>query len=406
MVGTCLSMGPLIIHFPKALTSPQSNCISRRVIFLYLSTRREWRRGLIRILLSCTLPRSTFTNFTWQNYIGPVRIHHVDCLPMLCLETMCPNTLGIESSQNISNGNSKQQNVAISNNTDLSFKDCIIYQKFMLQIQGMESLPTSKEFSISFRNFLISLFEMKGAEEVNGMIEEKSPSCQRPDLWLQGLNMFKYEVQAYVKDNEDRPPVLNQLSDDHFDTLYKWMGAPNPEILVVVGDEGDGTWTTNLLLEILHKPREQMVPFTAHLCGRNFNAKEGARQEFLIQDLVGQLIEVYRSKFDDILSELATQEPKDSNIGVKKLWDLFIKCVQQAGIRKLLIILDRVDYLRAKCSDEEFGEFVKALETVSETLWGDSVLVRVMVTSGDFEVVECFKETKALKIIRLLDTHF
>ncbi|KAI1089257.1 hypothetical protein F5B19DRAFT_495569 [Rostrohypoxylon terebratum] len=312
-------------------------------------------------------------------------------------------------SQNIARENSKQIN-AVSNSVTYNAYLTIhqhgrhdkLSTSFTKGLQERKTVPMSETLNNTLRDFFLSLVQGGGAKEE---VEKKPPSCQHGDVRLPGLNMFKYEIRTHVARNEERLSVLNQLSDDHFNILHQWMGATDHQILLVAGNEGNGSWTTNLLLEITHlRPREHMVPFAAHLCGLNFNDKKRRRREFLIQDLIGQLIETYQDRFDGVRqSELMTQQPSVGNIEIGQFWDLFINCVKQTGIKKLLIVLGRVDYILAESDDATFSAFVKSLETISETLWDQNILVKIMVISGHLKVADYFMDIKAFRIIELYD---
>ncbi|KAI1381355.1 hypothetical protein F4677DRAFT_122938 [Hypoxylon crocopeplum] len=330
---------------------------------------------------------------------------------------MCPTTLKNDIGQNIATDNAKQTNLAVSseqtnlrvnnnitNNISVSIrKEQIVREYFSLPATQKENLPKSE-----FGAYFLSLIET-GA--VKKMIGEEPPACQRGGIRLPGLNTFRDEIKTHDEENEERSPVLDELSEKGFDTLKQWMGATDYQILLVIGDQGNGTWTTNFLLEIMEsihsKPKRPTLAFTAHLCGKNLNAKQG-RQVFLIRDLLGQLIERYlEGKLGDIhicaQFEVTMQEPKAAeDFEVKELWNLFIECIKQAGIRKLIIIIDRIDYILGhSTSDDVFREFIRNLETFCKTLWDDGIAVKLMVISGYPAIASYFPDIKALETIEL-----
>ncbi|KAI2465338.1 hypothetical protein F4781DRAFT_27783 [Annulohypoxylon bovei var. microspora] len=313
-------------------------------------------------------------------------------------------TLNSDISQNTATHNATLSNVVINNCLIIGPGGCgrqaeifAFTQTFLSQKHEQEILPMSEKSDRPIREYFSSLMQAEGIKKT----EENPPYCQRRSVCLRGLNWFKGEIKTYAEQHKDRPSVLNQLSDESFGILKQWIGATDHQVLLVVGRQGNGTWTTNLLLEIIDvKPRSEMVPYTAHLCGLNFDEKKVARQEFLIEDLVAQLIDTYRDNFNDIpLPEFTMQVRK---IGIKQLWDLFIYCVKRSRIKKLLIILDRIDYIFAECG-ETFGEFVNSLGEFCETLQNDGVIVKVMVISGHLKVAGYFKAIKSLRTIELHD---
>ncbi|KAI0121472.1 hypothetical protein F4776DRAFT_218659 [Hypoxylon sp. NC0597] len=323
---------------------------------------------------------------------------------------MYPTTLKIDIGQNKAADNSNQKNKVVNKiyqNTFVLWTPRLgelygyLVEPFLSQRQNQEPNLSTQEV----RDYLLSLM---GETQVR-MVREKPASCQCDGRCLPNLNLFKYEVEKYTKELKDRPSVLKALSDKNFGTITQWIGETGPQVLVVAGGQGNGKWTTNLALEIMGlkylEPSHQAVAFTAHLCGINFKEKQG-QEVFLIQDLLGQLVEAYQDTSDDIRmcpqTESSTQEPKAIGVEVKKLWDLFSQCIKKARIRKLIIVIDRIDYIYAKCTlDETFSEFVKSLDTFCKSLWNDGITVKMMVISGHPKVAGYFEDIKALRTIKL-----
>ncbi|OTA65186.1 hypothetical protein K449DRAFT_431777 [Hypoxylon sp. EC38] len=324
---------------------------------------------------------------------------------------MNPTTLNIDIGHNTAADNSEQNHVVVNN---INQKTYILFtprqrelhgyiESFLSQQQIQEqNLPTPE-----VRDFLWSF--MREIEVGKNMVREKPTSCQCGGRCFPGLNQFKYEAERYTKEHKYRPSVLKDLSDMNYGTITHWIKEAGPQVLLITGGQGNGTWTTNLTLEIMDLKNlelsHQAVAFTAHLCGRNFKAKQG-RQVFLIQDLLGQLIEAYQDTSDDIRmcpqTESSTHELKAIGIEAQQLWDLFAQCVRKARIRKLIIVIDRIDYIYVKCiPDETFSEFVRSLDTLCKSLWNDGITVKIMVISGHPKVAGDFGDIKALRMINL-----
>ncbi|KAI1411768.1 hypothetical protein F5Y13DRAFT_200762 [Hypoxylon sp. FL1857] len=305
--------------------------------------------------------------------------------------------------QNSSDGNSRQNNVVVTHHVRSQNNYFSLPRQRELQLQSFLSLPENQSQNLPMeqvQDYLRSITTIAGAQRT---IRERDPSCQNGGECLPGCNIFKYEIEAYAQEHTDRQSVLDQLSDANFHIINEWMRETCHQVLLVVGEQGN--WTTNLLLELMDLERQQTTAFAAHLCGQNFDSKGGQREAFLIRDLLGQLIESYKDDSDDIhaclRTESTTQEINAADIEVKRLWDLFTECIKKVGIRKILIVLDRIDYILLDCSDEAFYEFVNTLVTFCRTLGDDGVTVKMVVISGDFIVTSFFNDIEALRMIEL-----
>ncbi|OTA88685.1 hypothetical protein M434DRAFT_121032 [Hypoxylon sp. CO27-5] len=325
---------------------------------------------------------------------------------------MYPTTPISDIRGNRSRDNSTQIN--INNTIYPTSHNPTSHRQEKLQIQLFFSLPGNQEKDTPqgscrlVRDFLQSLSQ--DLNEVMSAVRGEPLSCRCGDGCLPDLNLFKHDIKKYDKEYEDRLSVLDQLSAENFEIIEQWIKEAGPEVLVVAGEQGNGEWATNLALEIMGVkylgPSHQAVAFTAHLCGLNLEEKQG-KQVSLIQDLLGQLVDEYQDMSDDVhtcsQTESSAQEPKAVGIKVKQLWDLFTQCIKKIGIKKLIIVIDRVEYLiyANPASDETFSEFVKSLDTLRKSLWKDRIAVKIMAITGVPEVADYFKNIEALRTIVL-----
>ncbi|KAI0891000.1 hypothetical protein F4806DRAFT_339713 [Annulohypoxylon nitens] len=297
-----------------------------------------------------------------------------------------------EISRNFATGKSKQNSVVGNNNI------IVFHQQ---EMRSFLSLPEHKHFPMPETNdFLSSLFP-----------NYRQSSCQLNGLCLPGFNLLDDQTRACIKEQEWPPPASSQFCRDDFDILKQWLGNTDHRILMVVeepvandqANRVNKARSTKLMLEILYlEPTDQLVHFSAHICEQKCDGKEGWRQEVLIMHLLGQLIERYKDRFDGIHACPRLVSTIKDKIKIEQLLDLFIKCVKQAGIQKLVIVLDQIHHIFSVCvQTEQFGEFVEILETICETLWNGGVIVKIMVTSK-LDIAACFKNTKAFKKIVFL----
>lgn len=253
-------------------------------------------------------------------------------------------------------------------------------------------------------NFLSSLMD---SEDFTKTSRDKPSSSHSGNARVRALNLFKNEIRAYIENNPSRDSVLKQLSDNHWAVLKGWIGAADRQTLLIVGDKGNDRWTTNLLMEIIpRKPRTNTLFYTAHLCRANRERKKRAgRAKVLIRDLVGQLVEVYRERFDGVEThsqlESSTQGASATSYDAGNLWRVFTRCVKQAGVRELIVVLDRIEFFYVDCDRPVFDAFLKSLEGTCEKLRKDGIIMRVLFISANVKVGDCLRQMKTLKTIRL-----
>lgn len=203
-----------------------------------------------------------------------------------------------------------------------------------------------------------------------------------------------------VEEPASSQSVLEKLSLENYETLKGWMRGADNQVLRVIQTGGDGTSTTELALDILRSnPKDQKIHFTGHLCGRDFDDKKNRLQEIMIKDLIGQLVDAYKNRFEG--THLCSLPKSDArNTDIRELWKLFTECVKKAEIKRLIIIIDRIDYiLNNDFTEIHFKEFLQILETAFKTLHEAGVVVKLMTTSWQTRMDAEFEVFKALRML-------
>lgn len=269
-------------------------------------------------------------------------------------------------------------------------------------------------------NFLTSLLDSPALDKGFGdrtirnrayrpLLQGNDYCCSRGSGCFPYLNRFRSAEGRYKERNGLRE-AANHLSDKDEENLRDCLNLDHEPIVVISGCKSntDSEWTTYLLLEIMEAMRRvinKTTVLTAHLCGEVNEMDKG--QDVVILDLLAQFIESQNDKLDGIhiCREDNLEEKRFYTIptDAKGLWDLFIKCVEQAKVQNLVIMLDQVDSMHKKLvgSGSEGGleGFVTDLESFCEKLRQREVKVKVVVTSRSPDATRSFNRAKNSKII-------
>lgn len=239
------------------------------------------------------------------------------------------------------------------------------------------------------------------------MIDSKPSSCQHNGLCWLGLNRVKDEIDN-LKTHERGPSVLGQLIPEDFSTVKQWMGSKDYQILLVVSEPGNVTWTTTLLLEILDlqlaTKYNPTITFAAHMCNLYHTETKERQVRLLVETLLDLLVESYPEIFDDIHTcqqRITTKQEPD--IEVNQLWGLLTKYVQDSGTKKLIIIINQIHCLFPKRCNEIQYPFIKMLETFCEDLKKVGIIVKVLAISLEDNVADFFEPIKNLRVITLAE---
>ncbi|OTB01840.1 hypothetical protein M426DRAFT_265584 [Hypoxylon sp. CI-4A] len=296
---------------------------------------------------------------------------------------MSRSTLTNDVSHNVAKGNSSQ------NNSDWEWKGSRNREgKYFFHKVRIYCI-----FELAWNNLISAnigaVKQYLGVVDVPEFMDTpKSPFCQHNNKCLPRSDLFKREFKTYSIHNRERwsESVLCNLTDDHFDVVKEWMGARDSQTLLVVSTNG---WTTNLLRDVMHSVQEhpearRTILFAAHLCGHDIDKKRGRQEFILVQDLLGQLFEVCRDTLNAermcLQPELEVQDLKAMDVGIDRLWKLFTDNTKRTEIKKLVIVLDRIDEVHVYATNKAFSEFVARLETVRNTLGDGGIAVKLMIT--------------------------
>jgi hypothetical protein len=236
--------------------------------------------------------------------------------------------------------------------------------------------------------------------------------CFRDDFFP-GLICFKDDLQRCLA--RFVCCITDSLPRQDLDVLNSWLEWPESETLLIDGctDLGSSDWTTDLALELLGSSnilvnldgsKANTVALAYHFCGEKAQEKKG-RPEIVIQDLLSELLETHGAKFEQSLC-LAERLTRNRFLSAAKhpdeLWRLFRRCLELAGIRSLLMVVDNVDSLYSECqkTPARFNEFVENLQALVRDQKG--IVVKVLVTSRLPNASDCIKKfhTERLKMLR------
>ncbi|KAI1503348.1 hypothetical protein F5X99DRAFT_407172 [Biscogniauxia marginata] len=204
------------------------------------------------------------------------------------------------------------------------------------------------------------------------------------------LHAYRREANTDIEDiRKDQYSAFDSLDDDHVGILDRWLRTDaGSDFLLLEGYENmpDLPCSTNLLLETLHCFQKALInpgtrneiSFVYHLCGT------GGTLDILMQDLLIQLLESHQDEFhnsDTNHSDYLTIEQFRKVANSQELWRMFMRCINRAGIRKLMIMLDHIEYYSETHNQIQPYNLIEELDSLIQELRG-RVTVKVMVTSN------------------------
>ncbi|KAI3320345.1 hypothetical protein HD806DRAFT_242318 [Xylariaceae sp. AK1471] len=227
------------------------------------------------------------------------------------------------------------------------------------------------------------------------------------DDWLRSIIQRYREAPRSAIEVLERPKLYS---------IATWLSDSGPKILLIdVDDEpGDSSWTTDLLLELRgvfeaagFGSKSSSSTIITHFFRKNAKRKSYG-EETVLQDLLVQVVEASPEKFhnssDCEQAGLTAAKLRSAANDPKELWNLIVKCIKQANICTLVIMLDHVEEMFLQNYNTTgsigFGRFVHEFDHHIRTLQKDhSVTVKTMVTSRLGDAAHYFYEVDAIGVV-------
>ncbi|KAJ2994013.1 hypothetical protein NUW58_g1664 [Xylaria curta] len=308
-------------------------------------------------------------------------------------------------------------NSAVTDNTALGHATQnniqIVIQKLEVSLQGGQlNEELNKEFS-NFLQLLKSDIHPNQTETNfhNTMTAHEQAGLNSPE----DLQTHCFPKLGPVRDNwlrsvsrydHDGCTAIKALDSESLKLLLAWLAQSKPDILLigVKPELDDSSWTIHLLLEtrrifeIAYLGDERTSSaITTHLCPRS-EVNQDYGPEIILQDLLLQIIEAHPKRFDE--STVATI--RDAAHEPDELWEMITRCIRQAQIRTLVILIYDIDQMfleSFKATRSDDFKFAQSLNECIRSLHKkNGITVKTMVTSRLPKATHCFKKIGAMHI--------
>lgn len=200
------------------------------------------------------------------------------------------------------------------------------------------------------------------------------------------------ELSEFKRDSKQHQDKIKQLPEMHrqrtkdrnlkeADKIMDWIQSDSSKLLLVNGSSVISRYDFNSVfampLLLSGESTFEDVLVLRHFCGDNPSFKTN-NYRTLVQALVFQILNQRPRIFREKIQSINRNRTDD----IKKLWALFIECVQEVSADCTFIIIDGIDYLEDINTAEGFSERDLVLQNLDSLVKDHAILIKILLTSS------------------------
>ncbi|KAI0445313.1 hypothetical protein F4803DRAFT_166753 [Xylaria telfairii] len=245
----------------------------------------------------------------------------------------------------------------------------------------------------------------------NGSTELVSPDSGCFEMLTPFGNGYSKRREAY---RSSLCPAIGMLEGKHLEMISDWLASSGSTILLVdVPNEPCGSsWTTDFVLEMVDVfktassgSKFSSVFLVSHHCTKENSTDYG--EEGVLQNILNQIIEADPERLKNPRKYqhlgLTKERLRSADYQSEELWEMIVKCLELAGIRVLVIMLDHIEeiFLRGGTNGRDrFLRFVEKFNSDVTTLFTvHRIIAKTMVTCRLGAAALPFYDVGALSIV-------